>query len=187
MKKLLARMFGLGEKEAEESSPMPLPKTGFQNTVQPSSSNATNALNLLEMRLKEEQTVERIKQLFRSSGRTMASALEPHQTIELVEQKYGRIWKMIVMMWGSRELHRKLQEILYIDTDGRAGFPFDVVAVLMRIFDIHAEEFGFQGGMHDDKARRGLAFMSDAEAAHTKKKEDASIREVPSQPKRDKW
>ena len=41
--------------------------------------------------------------------------------------------------------------------------------------------------MHDDKARRGLAVMSDTESAHTKKREDASIREVPAEPKRDKW
>ena len=187
MKKLLARMFGLGDKEPDESAPAPLPSREFAQSTQAAMA-ATHALSLLEMRLKEEKTIEDIKKLFRDSGRTMATAMEPGQTIELIEEKYQRIWKMIVLMWGTRELHRKLQEILYIDTEGRAGFPFDVVTVLMRIYEVHANEYGFTGGVHQDDTRRGLAsFLSPEEMSRMKKREDASVKEATKEVKRDRW
>ena len=190
MKKFLARMFGLGGKDEEDkddSAPAPLPSRDFAPSTQ-AAMHATHALSMLEMRLKEEQTVESIKKMFRDSGRTMATAMEPQQNLELLEEKYSRIWKMIVLMWGTRELHRKLQEILYIDTEGRAGFPFDVVAVLMRVYEMHATEYGFGGGVHQDDTRRGLSsFLSPTESARLKKKEDASVKEASKEVKRDRW
>lgn len=190
MKKLLARMFGLGDGDNEkkdDTAPAPLPSRDFAPSTQ-AAMNATHALSLLELRLKEEQTVETIKKMFRDSGRSMATAMDPGQTIELIEEKYGRIWKMIILMWGTRELHRKLQEILYIDTEGRAGFPFDVVSVLMRVYEMHANEYGFAGGVHQEDTRRGLSsFLSPGESARLKKKEDASVRESTKEVKRDRW
>ncbi len=190
MKNLFARMFGLGEKEPQEqddSAPMPLPSREFAASTQAAMA-ATHALSLLELKLKEEQTGESIKKLYRDSARTMATAMDPQQTLELVQEKYTRIWKMIVMMWGTRELHKKLQEILYIDTDGRAGFPYDVVAVLMRVYEIHSTEFGLLGGVHADDSRRGLSnFLSPAEASRLKKREDASVKEVTKKVERDRW
>ncbi len=190
MKNLFARMFGLGEKEPQEqddSAPMPLPSREFSASTQAAMAT-THALSLLELKLKDEQTGESIKKLFRESGRTMATAMEPQQTLELVQEKYQRIWKIIVTMWGTHELHKKLQEILYIDTDGRAGFPFDVVVVLMRVYEIHSNEYGFLGGVHADDSRRGLSnFLSPAEASRLKKKEDTSVKKGTQEGKRDRW
>ncbi len=212
MKNFLSRIFGQGDKDKERkeaqaaeeaedfaASRLPEVKIGFANTVMPadpdfapsgfvnSTQAATHTLNLVEQKKKEEQKIAKIKKLFNDSGRSRATAMEPHQTIELVEQKYGRIWKMVIVMWGTLELHRKLQEILYIDTEGRAGFSFDVVAVLMRLHEIHMSEFGFHGGVHEDRARRGLSFMS-AEDTAKLRKHDASIKvEPPKKPTRDKW
>lgn len=190
MKKLLARLFGVEDREdahKDDTAPAPLPIRDFAPSTL-AAINATHALSVLEMRLKEEQTIEFIKKMFRDSGRTMATAMEPNQTIELLEEKYNRIWKMIVLMWGTRELHRKLQEILYIDTDGRAGFPYDVVTVLMRVYEMHANEYGFAGGVHQEDTRRGLSsFLSPGEAGRLKNKEDASIRESTKEVKRDRW
>jgi hypothetical protein len=206
MKNFLSRIFGRGDKEQERNDPdatipgaLPPPKMGWSNTVMPpdadfapsgfvnSTQAAAHTLSLIEQKKKEEQKIAKIKKLFYDSGRSRASAMEPHQTIELVEQKYGRIWKMIIVMWGTLELHRKLQEILYIDTEGRAGFSFDVVAVLMRLHEIHMGEFGFHGGVHEDRARRGLSFMTQEDAAKLRK-HDASVKvEPPRKVTRDKW
>lgn len=215
MKNFLSRLFGQGGKDKEvtakesglkadehqefAASRLPEVKIGFANTVLPSNPDflpsgyvnpnqaATQTLNLIEQRENEAQKIARIKRLFRDSGRSRASSLEPHQTIELVEEKYGRIWKMIVVLWGSMELHRKLQEILYIDTDGRAGFSFDVLAVLMRIHDIHTSEFGFHGGVHDDRSRRGLSGFT-KEGVEKLRHKDASVKvEPPKKSGRDRW
>ena len=215
MKNFLSRIFGQGgkDKEAEareaeakanehqDFAPSRLPevKIGFANTVLPSNPDflpsgyvnpnqaAAQTLTLVEQKEKEAQKIARIKRMFRDAGRSRSSSLEPHQTVELVEEKYGRIWKMIVVMWGSLELHRKLQEILYIDTDGRAGFSFDVLAVLMRIHDIHMNEFGFHGGVHEDRSRRGLSSFTKEEAEKLRQK-DASVKvEAPKKSERDRW
>ena len=215
MKNFLSRMFGQSgkDKEAEakeaqakadehqDFAPSRLPevKIGFANTVLPSNPDflpsgyvnpnqaATQTLNLVEQKEKEAEKIARIKRMFRDAGRSRSSSLEPHQTIELVEEKYGRIWKMIIVMWGSLELHRKLQEILYIDTEGRAGFSFDVLAVLMRVHDVHMNEFGFHGGVHEDRARRGLSHLSVDETNKLRHK-DASIKvEPPKKAERDRW
>ena len=192
-------------KEMAEAQPdfaasrLPEVKIGFANTVLPSNPDflpsgyinpnqaKTQTLNLVEQKEKEAEKIARIKRLFRDAGRSRASSLEPHQTIELVEEKYGRIWKMIVVMWGSSELHRKLQEILYIDTEGRAGFSFDVLAVLMRVHDVHMNEFNFHGGVHEDRSRRGLSSFTKEEAEKLRQK-DASIKvEAPKKSERDRW
>lgn len=181
------------------ASRLPEAKIGFANTVMPSDPDflpsgfvnstqaANHTLSLIDQKEKEAQKIAKIKKLFNDSGRSRASAMEPHQTIDLVEQKYARIWRMVTVMWGTLELHRKLQEILYIDTEGRAGFSFDVVAVLMRLHDIHMAEFGFHGGVHEDRTRRGMSFMTDSDAAKLRKT-DATIKvEAPKKPTRDKW
>ena len=218
MKNFLSRIFGQGgkDKEAEAKqaeaeaeadehrdfghSRLPDVKIGFANTVLPSNPDflpsgyvnpnqaATQTLNLVEQKEKEAEKIARIKRMFRDAGRSRSSSLEPHQTIELVEEKYGRIWKMIIVMWGSLELHRKLQEILYIDTDGRAGFSFDVLAVLMRVHDIHTNEFGFHGGVHEDRSRRGLSASFSKEEVEKLRQKDASVKvEARKKSERDRW
>lgn len=216
MTNFLSRIFGQGGKDKEvpakeaeskadehqdfAASRLPEVKIGFANTVLPSNPDflpsgyvnpgqaATQTLNLIEQKEKEAEKIARIKRLFRDAGRSRASSLEPHQSVELLEEKYGRIWKMVVVMWGSLELHRKLQEILYIDTEGRAGFSFDVLAVLMRIHDVHMNEFNFHGGVHEDRARRGLSASFTKEEADKLRKKDATIKvEPPKKSERDRW
>lgn len=107
----------------------------------------------LRYQLEMEKKVEHISGLFASSQNSKHTVLSADQTIKALVDKFPRIWTMIVQLWGTRELHVKLQQMLYLDTDGRKGFPFDIMTVLVRLYDIHAERFRFEGGLHEHAGR----------------------------------
>lgn len=55
--------------------------------------------------------------------------------------KFPRIHDELKLMWGSQECHDRLAKLLWVDTEGRSGFPADVVEALIGISNKHAEEF----------------------------------------------
>lgn len=130
----------------------------------------------LRYQLELEKKVEHISGLFASSQNSKHTVLSADQTIKELVDKFPRIWMMIVQLWGTRELHVKLQQMLYLDTDGRKGFPFDILTVLVRLYDIHSERFGFEGGLHEHAGR--LTVPGDLSAGTT-----GAIIEK----KRDRW
>lgn len=55
--------------------------------------------------------------------------------------KFPRIHDELKLMWGSQECHDRLAKLLWVDTEGRSGFPAEVVEALIGISNRHAEEF----------------------------------------------
>ena len=65
--------------------------------------------------------------------------LEEHFSV--IFERFPRIHDELKLMWGSQECHDRLAKLLWVDTDGRSGFPADVVEALIGISNKHAEEF----------------------------------------------
>ena len=59
------------------------------------------------------------------------------------DEGYARISDMIVLLWGSIELDHYLAEILMDYRGNRRGFDPLVFDCLLKLYNIHTEEFGF--------------------------------------------
>src|SRR5689334_14559401 len=57
----------------------------------------------------------------------------PHRTEEL----YPRIVEKIAVLWGSPQLSKYFNELLFDDRGGRAGFPPDIMTELFRLSTFH--------------------------------------------------
>lgn len=65
--------------------------------------------------------------------------LEEH--FDVLKEKFPRIHDELKLIWGSQECHDRLAKLLWVDTEGRSGFPKDVVEALIGLSNKHAEEF----------------------------------------------
>lgn len=59
----------------------------------------------------------------------------------ILNSQFPRIHDELKVMWGSQECHDRLAKLLWVDTDGRSGFPAEIVDALIGISNRHAEEF----------------------------------------------
>jgi len=59
-----------------------------------------------------------------------------------IEDNFKRISDSIVLTWGYQECKEYMQNLLMDSRDGeRKGFPADVAFSLMKLIEIHQEEF----------------------------------------------
>ena len=66
------------------------------------------------------------------------------RALSVVHTYYPRIALLIADKWGTEQLHERLSRMLFLDTEGRNGFPIVVGKALMYIHRYHQEKFGFE-------------------------------------------
>ena len=62
-----------------------------------------------------------------------AARIYPHKT----EEKYPRIVEKIAVLWGTAQMTKYFNELLFDDRGGRAGFPADVMTEIFRLSNHH--------------------------------------------------
>ena len=67
----------------------------------------------------------------------------PEDSLELIKRKYPRIYKQVIMMWGSKELQIRLTHLTLVDQDGRRGWDADVADALVKIALHHEALFKY--------------------------------------------
>jgi hypothetical protein len=65
------------------------------------------------------------------------------ECVAVLHASHPRIMEMIVSGWGSQTLHQKLSTMLYLDTEGRAGFGQVQATALVILFNEHVKTFDF--------------------------------------------
>jgi hypothetical protein len=58
---------------------------------------------------------------------------------------YPRIAAVIDSLWGTQQLQNVFVRWIYLDQDGRRGWPASVMDALLQLSVEHATEFGFEG------------------------------------------
>ena len=69
---------------------------------------------------------------------------EQEDPLAVIKASYPRIYRMIVSMWGTRELHVKLTKMVALDTEGREGFERGVGEALLKIQQKHMDTNNFE-------------------------------------------
>ena len=67
---------------------------------------------------------------------------------EILKEKFPRIQYQIRSMWGTQEAHDRMAHLLWSDSQGREGFPSDVILALMTMFMEHGEVFKLRPTVH---------------------------------------
>jgi hypothetical protein len=57
----------------------------------------------------------------------------------LINNEYPVIGKRIEMLWGSAELQKYLNDLIYDDRGDREGFPRHIAAAILRLHRIHGK------------------------------------------------
>jgi hypothetical protein len=84
--------------------------------------------------------------------------LERSDPWPIVERAFPRIAATIREQWGKRWLDDYLAKLVIDERGGRQGFPMDVLAAIMEVARLHAEQFGlekpirpWEADMHETK------------------------------------
>lgn len=75
-------------------------------------------------------------------GATLAA--EDGPPLVVVRRQFPRIASAVELMWGDRALDGYLQKLILSDRGDRDGFPKDVLAALLKLYDQHNDRFHFQ-------------------------------------------
>lgn len=67
----------------------------------------------------------------------------PEDSLQLIKREYPRIYKQIIVMWGSKELQIRLTHLTLVDQDGRRGWATGVADALMKVALHHEALFKF--------------------------------------------
>lgn len=70
--------------------------------------------------------------------------------LDVVKAKFPRIYKAIVVQWGTRELHEQFKKWILCSRESRQGWPMDVGQAILALSKEHNEQFKFE----DTNARR---------------------------------
>ena len=73
--------------------------------------------------------IERLAQMLGED----VNRIYPHKT----EEKYPRIVDKIAVLWGTGQMSKYFNELLFDDRGGRAGFPADVMTEIFRLSNHH--------------------------------------------------
>lgn len=102
-------------------------------------------LQPLEFSLSHEEKTKSYQVIHRPGGATQVISLNKDKTIadheDVLREKFPRIYQQIKLMWGTQEAHDRMAHLLWGDSEGRAGFPHDVLFALMSLFIAHGDEF----------------------------------------------
>jgi hypothetical protein len=80
-------------------------------------------------------------------------ALTPAKKIpprKVLGEKFPKILERIDLLWGSLELHRYLEQIIFTDRAKREGFPNDVLQALAEIHVEHTRELKIKKIISED-------------------------------------
>lgn len=99
----------------------------------------------LEFSLSQEEKPKSYQVIHNPGGTTLLIPIAKEKTLadheEVLKDKFPRIYQQIKLLWGSQELHDRLAHLLWGDSEGRNGFPHDVLFALMSLFVAHGDEF----------------------------------------------
>jgi hypothetical protein len=59
--------------------------------------------------------------------------------VAVIQEKYPRIGNRIALLWGSAELQKFLNELIFDARGDRQGFPPDAAEILLRIHRYHGK------------------------------------------------
>jgi hypothetical protein len=71
------------------------------------------------------------------------SAAEEEPPLFILQRQFPRIASAIELLWGDRELDGYLQKLILADRGDRAGFPKEVLAALLKLYNQHHARFNF--------------------------------------------
>lgn len=61
----------------------------------------------------------------------------------IIARLFPRIAEAIKLMWGERDLDDYLKKLIMADRTERAGFPKEVLAALLKLYNQHVMQFNF--------------------------------------------
>ena len=70
--------------------------------------------------------------------------MEKEELLQKIEhQNFKRISDAINILWGYKECDDYFYKLIINDREDRAGFPHEVLSALLKLHDIHSQEFKF--------------------------------------------
>jgi hypothetical protein len=73
-----------------------------------------------------------------SANPALPLSIEILNDISVVHELYPRIGEKIKQLWGSSELNRYLNSIIFDERGGRQGFPEHIANALFRVHENHS-------------------------------------------------
>jgi hypothetical protein len=59
--------------------------------------------------------------------------------VSLVREHYPKIGERILLLWGSAELQKYLNDLIFDERGDRAGFPTPIAVAIMRLLKEHGK------------------------------------------------